>query len=196
MSDTVGFFRKNGRIIPMHKGGDGVYKARGAGKLAKVGHIAKLGAIKGVKAASLVASAQTVHEKVQQHRANPKQDVPVNKKLDAFGLGTAVLSGAIGAATFSSGAKTFLTGAVGSHAVDLVGISANLASVAGKGKTQARAKQAARQEARNFLVGNGVYLAGIAATKSNREAAAKYAEKAVLHSKKILDFARKALIRT
>lgn len=168
----VKFIRRGGKIIPI----------RAAGKVAGR-------ALPIARAAGAAGAAYSIKKNIKKFKANPKQDIKVNKGFDALGLGLSVASGAIGAATFSSGAKGFLGGFVAGHALDAAGVASNIASVAGKGKLKERAKQAARQEARNFIVGNAVYGAGLLGIKKNREKIAEYAGKLVA-------FARKSLIRS
>lgn len=163
--DVVRFIRKNGKVIPIR---------------AASGHVRRV-----VKVAR---TAQAVHGAYhfQKNRTLKPQGVKVNRALDIGGLGLSVASGALAAATFSAGAKGFLGGSLASHLLDVAGVSANVASVAGKGKIKKRAEQASKQEARNFAVGNAVYLAGILGFKRNRQAAIGYATK-------VMDFARKVL---
>ncbi len=92
----------------------------------------------------------------------------------------------VAAATFTGGWKSMVGGAVASHAIDAAGIAANVASVAGKGHLKERAEQAAKQEARNFAIGNAVWGAGLIGVKKNRTELVGYA-------KKILEFGRKAV---
>lgn len=174
----VRFIRKGGRVIPIG--------AKTAGKVA--GRIAKK-ALPGARIVGAASAVYAIKKNIKKYKANPKQDIKVHKGLDALGLGLSVASGALGAATFSSGLKGFLGGALGSHLIDAGGVTANIASVTGKGKFKQRAEQAARQEARNFLIGNAVYAAGIIGIKRNRE-------KLVEYSGKILEFAKKALVAT
>lgn len=186
MADNqVKFVRKGGRVIPIRI-------AKGAAKVAK--RAAPL-----ARGVALAGAAYGIEKGIKQRKANPKQDIKVNRGLDALGLGLSVASGAVGAATFSHGAKGLIGGMIAGHAMDIGGIASNIASVAGKGKLKERAKQAARQEARNLIVGNAVYAAGILGVKRNREQAVKYgvaaAEKTAEYAQKIVAFARKALVR-
>lgn len=174
MADAVRFIRKNGRVIP-------ISAAAGAG--ARVARGAAVGA-----GAALAAKS---HFQKQEGKPGPK--IKINRALDLTGLGLSVASGALAAATFSGGAKGFLAGHAAAHGIDIVGVGANVASVAGKGHGKERAAQAAKQEARNFAVGNAVYLGGILASAKNREAAVQYTAKGVQMAKKILDFSKKAL---
>lgn len=112
--------------------------------------------------------------------------IKVNHALDLTGLGLSVASGALAAATFSGGVKGLVGGHLAAHGIDAAGIAANVASVSGHGKIKARAKQAAKQETRNFLVGNAVYAAGVLGSSNNRAALAGY-------TSKIVGLARKAL---
>lgn len=169
----VRFIRKGGKIIPIRA----VSKVAGR-------------AIPVARVAGAAGAAYSIRKNVKKFKANPKQkDIKVNKSLNALGLGLSVASGALGAATFSHGAKGFLGGFIAGHALDAGGVAANIASVAGKGKLKERATQAARQEARNFVIGNAVYAAGLIGIKKNREKVAEYAGK-------LVQFARKALIRS
>lgn len=173
MDNNVRFIRKDGRIIPI------AAAAAGAGAVA-VSHKAKLakGIVKGARVANAVAHTG--------FKKQPKPSFEVNQKLDMAGLGLSLASGAFAAATFSGGAKGLAAGFFGSHALDALGIGANVASVAGHGKTKERAKIAAKHEARNFIAGNAVYAAGLLGIKKNRQALVGYASK-------VISFARTAL---
>lgn len=172
MSDAIRFIRKNGRIIPIaaRTGADHSRIARAA-----------------VHTSRAVGIGVAAHEiKKGLTSKNAKQPIKVNKFADAASLGLSIASGAIGAVTFTGGAKRIVGGALGVHAVDAVGIAANAASVAGHGKAKERGKQFARQEARNLLVGNAVYAAGIVGIKKNRVALAGYASKVIAFAKKVI----------
>lgn len=186
MADTVGFFRKNGKIIPIHKVAGGAAKSAistGARAGYRAGHIAG-------RATQYGLGAYAIHQAVKK-----KPQIKVNSGLDALGVGLSALSGAIGAATFAGGTKSFVAGAAAGHAIDIAGVAANAASVAGQGDKKGRAKQFARQEGRNFLIGNGVFAAGLIGMKRNREALAEGSKKAVAVTQKIIAFTRKALVR-
>lgn len=163
MPGPIRFIHKNGKIIPIRD------------------------------AANAVAAARTVNS-VGQAIARPKKSpaVKVNRGLDLAGLGLSVASGALAAATFST-PKGFVGGHAAAHAIDIAGVTANAASVAGRGHLKDRAKQAAKQEGRNFAVGNAVYIGGVIGFKKNREAAVKYTAKAANYAKDILIFAKKGL---
>lgn len=187
MGDVVGFFRKNGRVIPIRSSSGAGHAAKASSKIIK-------GATHVGRAASIGASAHAIHSGLKSHKSNERQAaIKVNRGLDALGLGLSVGTGVLGAATFGMGAKGFIAGSAATHAVDALGVGINAASVAGKGKTKERVKQAARQEARNLVVGNAVYAAGILAVKKNRQAAVTYAKTGAAYAKRILDFSRKAL---
>lgn len=171
---AVSFIRKNGKVIPIRA-------ARAAG------HVARAGA-----AAAVHGSVQTKSGEPARHPDKPK--FKVNTRLDALGLGISIASGAIAAATFST-PKGFVAGHVAAHALDAAGVTANLASVTGKGNARERAKQGAKQELRNLVLGNLVYGAGVIAFKRNRAAAAGYAKKGIAAAGTIMELARRALRR-
>lgn len=113
------------------------------------------------------------------------QPVKVRRGWDAAGLGLSVASGGLAAAYFSGhGAKGFVGSQVASHAIDALGVSANIASVAGRGNAKGRARQGARQEARNFILGNAVYAAGVVGLKRNRSALAGQVKRVAQWGKK------------
>jgi hypothetical protein len=170
MSDAIRFIRKNGRIIPIRA-------SLGAG------HIAK--------AASLATGAGAAYS-THKNGFKKSDKINVNHKLDLASLGLSAATGAIGAATFAT-PRGLALGSAATHVIDAAGTALAAASVVGKGHKKERAKQFARQETRNFLVGNAIYGAGILGLKKNREAAAEYAVKGLEYSKKILGFAKKAL---
>lgn len=169
----VRFIRRGGRVIPIRKP-DAIYS--------KTGQKIAMGESLGLKAARGVSAAfagVAIAEGVKRRRAFKKQDVKVNPYWDAASLGLSVASGVLGAATFTSGTKGFISGLAGGFALDAASTAANLASVAGPGKHRSRLKQAARNEARNIIVGNSVYAAGILANPTARATALEYASKAV-----------------
>jgi hypothetical protein len=166
---AVKFIRKNGKIIPI----------RGA---SGAGHAGKF--VKAAKAARAVAGAATVG--VAAKHLGSKTGVSVNKQFDLAGLGLSFASGAVAAATFGMGAKAFVAGQVGSHVLDAASIAANIKGVSGKGNLAARAKEGAKREARNQIIGWGTYGAGVLAFKGNRQAAAKYAGTALNFARKVL----------
>lgn len=133
------FRRVNGRIVKM-----------------RLGHAA---AAAGARAATRKISSRGGSGSITPHRG-----------LQAASLAAAVGSGVFGAATmFSGGAKGFLASTAGSLGIDLASSALNIAAHAGKGRTKARAKAAAKQELVNTVVGNGVFLAGLLAQKQGRE---------------------------
>lgn len=173
MSDIVGFFRKNGHVIPIRAASGTSRTVKGATNVARV--------------ATVAASAAAVHKSAKTLKGSEhKSVVKVNKGLDALGLATAIGSGALGAATFSMGTKGFIGGAIATHAIDAVGIGVNAASVAGKGHKADRVKQGARQEARNLIIGNAVYGAGLLASKKNRATIISAAQKVIAFGRKAL----------
>lgn len=188
MADGVRFFRKDGKIIPIREaaGAAAAGAAKVGTKLAKLHKQTRFahGVVVGAGAAT-AASHGTLK--------STNKAVKPNKTLDAAGLGFSVGAGVLAAATFAGGAKGLAAGFFASHALDAAGITANVASVAGKGHKVDRAKQAAKQEARNFVVGNAVFAAGIVGSKTNRAAAFKYAKGVAEGAQKTLAFARKAL---
>lgn len=173
-SDVLGFFRKGGKVIPIRAASSA---ARAASHGSKAAHV-----VKAVARAGIVAKG--VHS-IRKSGLKSKE-IKVNRALDMTGLGLSVAAGIVAASTFSGGWKSIAAGAVASHAVDAAGIAANVGSVAGKGKLKARAEQGAKQEARNFIVGNAVWGAGLLASSQNRKALVGY-------TKTILKFARKAV---
>jgi hypothetical protein len=179
----VRFIRKGGRVIPIREP-DAVISKAGRTLLTRGSKPLKI-----LRGAAVVGTAADITRGIKKFKANPKQKIKVHQGLDALGLGLSVASGALGAATFSHGAKGLISGMIAGHAIDAGGIAANIASVSGKGKLKERATQAARQEARNLVIGNAVYAVGILAVKKNREKLAEYAVK-------LVQFARKALVRT
>ena len=124
---------------------------------------------------------------------NHQTKIKVNPLMNMTAIGTAVASGVIGAATFASGTKGFLIGSAITHGIDAAGIAANIASVAGKDNLKDRAKQGAKQEARNLIIGNAIYAAGIVGMPRNRSALKSGAEIAGKYAVKTLAFARKVL---
>lgn len=170
MADVTGFFRKGGKIIPIRA-------AAGVGRAGKITRAVKVAGHAGVAAAGVHAIRKS---------GLKSKEIKVNRALDMTGLGLSVAAGVVAASTFSGGWKSAVGGAIASHAVDAAGIAANVASVAGRGNARARAEQGAKQEARNFIVGNAVWGAGFLASGKNRKALAGYATS-------ILKFARKAV---
>lgn len=169
MSGPIRFIHKNGHVIPI-----------GA---AVAGAARKYGALHEVTKASAASVAGSVAEK---HIKSQKGTFKVNKSLDVLGLGTAIASGVVGAATASMGAKTAIAGYAASHVIDAAGIGINAASVAGKGHAKARTKQFAKQEARNLAIGNAIYLGGLLGIRKNRQAVAAGATKALGIARKFL----------
>ncbi len=170
MAGATGFFRKNGKIVPIRA-------AAGAG-------VAAAGA---AVAHNKLKSARAINAAVQLRKhPNADKKIHVNRSLDMTGLGLSVASGVVAASTFALGAAGLATGFVASHVIDAGGVAANAASVAGHGHKKERAKVFAKQEGRNFAIGNAVYLGGVLGTKTGRESLVKY-------SAKILEFGRKAL---
>lgn len=176
------FIHKDGRIIPIRA-------AQSAGTVARK-------AVAIGKAASAIGATASAAKATRDRSKNKFTAQPMNltnKKWDAAGIGLSVASGAVAAATFGLGAKGFIAGQLASHGIDALSIAANVKGVAGKGHTKERVIQGARNEARNQILGYGVYGAGIVAVKTNREAAVKYGSKGLAYGKKVLDLARKAL---
>lgn len=194
MADDSGirFIHKDGRIIPIRSAAASAGQAAGRGIRKVGGKLASLhkqtrfahGAVVGAGAA---IAAQ--HGSIKSNHP----EVKVNQKLNLLGLGLSIGTGVLGAATLSHGAKSFIVGSAASHAIDALGVGLNVASVAGNGHKAERAKQAAKQEARNFAVGNAVYLAGAVATKGNRAALVAGAKGTLKYAGKTLAFARKVL---
>lgn len=170
MSQALRFIRKNGRIIPI--------RAPGGGASSSAHHVAKHLAHGAALGAAGVAVAAI-------KKPSKNQTIKVNRGLDLAGLGLSVASGALAAATFST-PKGLAFGHAAAKAIDVAGVSANVASVAGRGNIKQRAKQAAKQEVRNFAIGNTVFALGVLGVKKNRKALAGYAAK-------ILQFGRKAV---
>ncbi len=169
MSQALRFIRKNGRVIPIGAA------AAGAGK-----------------AAHVAVAAAGAHAIKKTGIKNKNPNIKVNRSLDLTGLGLSVASGVIAAATFAT-PKGLALGHAAAKAIDVGGITANAASVAGRGNGKERAIQGAKQEARNFAVGNAIFLGGIVASSANRKAAVGYAKKGVEYASKILAFARKGV---
>lgn len=184
MSDGISFIRKNGRVIPIRASGGGGGHAKAFAKAAK-GPLAKAGHF--ARAAAIGAGVSQVAEHGMGSKA-----IKVNNKMDLLGLGASIASGAAGALLFNT-PKKLAAGFIATHALDAAGIAANVASVSGKGKKIERTKQAAKQEARNFVAGNAVYLAGIVGIKSNRDAAKSALKKAPAAAEEALAIARSAL---
>lgn len=173
MSDQgVRFIRKDGRVIPIHDGGNVGKSPHPLVKQAR----SKSGIISNHSPKGL--------KKVAAKTQAPKQ-VKVRAGYDALGVGLSVASGVIGAATFTGGAKRFASGFIASHVVDAAGLAANAASVAGSDNKTERAKKFAKQEVRNTVLGNAVYVAGLLALKQNRAAFRSGATTAVTLAKNI-----------
>jgi len=175
--DIVGFFRKDGRVIPI--------RSSGAGRAA--GHALKIA--KGASAIAHGTTAVVGAHALATHLRNVKASsskVHVNRGLDALGLGLSIGTGALAAATFSGGIKTFAAGALATHAIDAAGITANAAAVAGHGHTKERVRLGARNEARNFVIGNAVYAAGILGIKKNRDVLVNVGKTAFKFGKKLV----------
>lgn len=166
---AVSFIRKNGKVIPIRA-------ASGAGRIAK--HASSTAHVVGA-----VGGAYAIH-KASKQKSDTK--IKVNRALDLSGLGLSIASGVVAASTFAGGGKGLLGGHAVAHAIDIAGVSSNAASVAGKGDRKARVEQGLKQEARNFVIGNAVYAAGVLGVKKNREALIGYA-------KKIIEYGRKAV---
>lgn len=173
MGDAVSFIRKNGKIIPIRA-------AQGAGHASRAGKI-----LRGAKAATAVGASVGL-AKGALAKKKGHSDVAVNKKYDAAGFALSVGSGIIAAATFGLGVKGFAAGAVASHGLDALGVAANVASVRGKGNLRGRAEQGAKQEARNLVIGNAVFGAGLLASSKNRARLVSWTQKAVALAKKSL----------
>lgn len=190
-SAPLTFIRHNGRVIPIHgQEPPGEKKPGIVEQHKKVAHAA-------VAATSSVVHKAKVHVEAGLDALGVHlQPVQTNKKLDALGVGLSVASGVVSAATFSKGVKGFAGGLVASHGLDALGVGANLASVAGKGQRKERVKQAARQEARNFVIGNAVFGAGIIGSKTNRatlkRAITKGSQKVFAATSAVLKFGRRA----
>lgn len=160
----VTFIHHNGRVIPIRgQSPPGEKKPGVLEQHKKVAHAA-------VAATTSVVHKAKVHVEAGLDAVGVHlQPVKTNKKLDALAVGLSVASGVVGAATFSRGIKGFAGGLVLSHGLDALGVAANVASVAGTGQRKERVKQAARQEARNFVLGNVIFGAGILGSQRNRE---------------------------
>lgn len=178
MANAIGFFRRGGKIIPIRAASGAARGAARGSRVAKIARVAKVAGQAGAAAAGANAARKS--------GIKNNKSIKVNKALDMTGLGLSVASGVIAAATFSGGWKSAATGVIASHAIDAAGIAANIASVAGRGHGKERTKQAVKQEARNLVVGNVVWAAGMIGLKRNRVAVAGYAAK-------ILEFGRKAV---
>lgn len=168
------FIRKNGRIIPIREP-DAVYGKGGAKIASKSSPGMKIA--KGLAAAGsgllIAQGARNIHavKAVQKKEGGFKS----HAGLDALGLAAAVASGVVGAATFTSSARGFIGGLGASFALDAVSSGANVASVSRglsghtkKQEVKRRALQGLKQEARNVVVGNAVFAAGILATPAGR----------------------------
>jgi hypothetical protein len=169
-----GFFRRGGKIIPIRM-------AAGAHRSGRI-------ALSTAKAGALGGSAYETHRAHTRKKSLHERLIPVkvNRKLDAVGLGASVASGVIGAATFHSSLRGLLAGQVVGHVIDAGGIAANVASVKGHGRLKDRAEQGAKQEARNFLVGNAVFYGGVLAQKKTREGLKVFGKKALTYGAKLL----------
>ena len=157
------FIRKNGRIIPIRDEGAGIGKRVGQAYQRKLGHAQA--AVMGARRA--VAQIGIGHPPIK-----------VNRGLDALGLGISLASGAVAGLGFGTGVKGLAASQTLAHAMDFGGIAANAASVAGRGQAKDRAVQGAKQEARNFVLGNGLQVGLMFGLKRNRTAAVQYAKKA------------------
>jgi hypothetical protein len=177
----IKFIHKDGRVIPLVNGQNtpilSEAKRYANRKVAQVKTI-------GRAAHKTLDTAKTHVESGLSKIGIGPQPVHVRKGLDALGLGLSVASGVVGAATFSRPTKGFLGGFVAGHALDVVSTAANVASVAGRGNRKERLKQAGRQELRNIVVGNAVYVAGLVGMKSNRTRINSIARGIVNFSKK------------
>lgn len=178
------FIRKNGKIIPIRDGAKGATRtvARGAVKGAAKRAIIK-GASRGFRLgqAAGIATAAVAAKKIK------RQPIKVDPVMNAVGIGAAVASGVAGAAGFSHGAKGFFGSLGVSLGLDAVSTGANIASVRkGPGTTKQKALQVAKQEARNIVIGNAVYGAGLLAVQKNREKVVEYASKFVQFGRKYL----------
>lgn len=186
MPNPVTFIHKNGRVIPIRSsnGAAEALRAPVSAPGTAIKAVAKQtagavneGAVKPAVAqlSGAVSALHNAGNRVVSHVENGltavglAPTIHVNHRLDMLSLGLSVGTGILGAATFSS-PKKFVAGLAATKAIDAVGTAANVASVAGRGFHKERAKQAIRQEARNFVVGNAVYAAGILGFKGNRAA--------------------------
>ena len=170
---AVRFIKKNGRTIPI--------RAAGAAS-AHASHAHKI--LKSAKGAAAIGGAGiAVHQAATGARPGK---IKVSETLKTLGIIGSVASGALGAATFTGSGKKIAAGIVGSHVLDAVGTAANIASVAGNKNKKEAAKVAAKQEARNFVIGNAVFAAGVFGLKKNRAAGVQYAKSVVNVARKIL----------
>ncbi len=166
MAGKLHFIRKNGRIIPIG--------ARGTSSAHKVVKHVVGGAALGATAVGITTL-----------KPSSKQKFKVNSGFDVTGLGLSVVSGALAAATFSS-PKRLVLGHAATMAIDVGSVAANIASVAGSGNKKERALQAAKQESRNFAVGNAVFALGVLGVKKNRQALAGYSSKILSMTRRVL----------
>jgi hypothetical protein len=114
--------------------------------------------------------------------------IKVNSTLKHIGTAAAVASGALGAATlFSSGKAAFWGGLVGGLALDAVSTGSSAAAVArgNRKNVKGAAKEFARMEAKNIVVGNAIFYGGILAVKKNREKIVGYGIKALNFVRKV-----------
>lgn len=191
MSDNNGvrFIRKNGRIIPIKPGA-----WDHAARTTIVGRKLVHGAVAGT---GLALSARDAYRARNKAKIPKNPNVKVNKGWNAAGLGLSIASGALAAATFAkngNGWGSVIKGAVASHIIDAAGVAANIKSVSGsKASDRDKAEQIAKQEGRNFLIGNGVYAAGMFGLKRNRKAAVDYVKSGYKVSKKVVKAARTLL---
>jgi hypothetical protein len=117
--------------------------------------------------------------------------IKVNRGLDALGLGLSVASGVVAAAGFGGyGVKGFAASQGLAHAIDVGGVAANAAAVAGRGQAKDRIMLGAKMEARNFIIGNAIYGAGVIGLKRNRQAMAGVAKKTWEIGQKAINWAR------
>lgn len=192
MNSVTGFFRRNGKVIPI-RSSSGEHQQKGnihdQGNSAHTAAVHKLNqAAAGVRHAGETAK---IHinvglEALGSNVRLPVEPIKVNRKLDIAGLGLSIASGLVGAATFSGGSKKFIAGLAGSHILDAAGIGANIAAVAGKGRLKERSKLAAQNEFRNFAIGNAVFGVGLLASSKNRQAIKSFAGIAAAMGKKAL----------
>lgn len=173
---AIKFIHKDGKVIPIRAPGDQGHSSvthqptnkpkLEALKQAAKTQVAKFNEYKAEAKYKINQGLKSLGSPIQV----PNEPIKPNKRLDYAGLGLSIASGVIGAATASGGMKRFAAGTVASHALDAAGITLNVASVAGKGRSKDRLKQGAKQETRNFLIGNGIYVAGLVGFKQNRMA--------------------------
>lgn len=156
MSAKIVFRRIRGRIVPIKATGETVAKGIGVG-------IAAFGA----------RAAARKYDSIGNQKG-----IKVRPILDTLGLGTAVASGAVAAATFSGPLRKVGLGIAASLGLDAISSASAALSVMGKGKVEERIKQGAKQEARNFLLGNLVFAGGLIGTPANRARAAALAKAA------------------